>query len=519
MKEYSDIGTDEMLEWAKMNGLNLSEGQAKDLVSDKNEDIDLDEWFKQNNVAPIGEYENLSNKMKSKIQEIISSLKEEKEKQIIDEVDDRDEKDTLDEKDGKEELDENKKKEVEERKLENGEETKDKEENSDKEVEEKNEKKEENKEEETPKKDEYLAKVKKLHEMRIVDYKDQMKKDDPKVDKYFITMMYLQRNINRQRDAFIKEYGAEELTRIENEYLKEELKYEKTLNIRMEKDLTKLRELDSKLDSILDKMQNLQKSLKDGNMSLEEYNDEINSLEKDKLDTLWQINRLNPELLEEKQENLKTREMYEKKATTANVEKDKKLSMTPENKGKDKALNYNEKKQEGVAKEVHDDMINTIDNDIDYKEKRLDELRKELKGVDITTSEGKKEALGIIGEIQSLEAQKMSLEKQVDNLEKNMEADAQNYSDLKSSEDQRRDLAEEYEDMVSEVKPEEVSDDLMSQLKSQALEDPSTPEQAEEYLDKINDISDDAEKEQNDKEIETEGAEEPTLWNRRKRPY
>lgn len=519
MKEYNDIGTDEMLEWAKMNGMNMSEGKAKELVNGENTDIDLDEWFKQNNVAPIGEYENLSKKMKTKIQEIISSLKEEKEKQMAEETDERDERDTLDEKEGKEELDENKKKEVDERKHEDGEKEETDEEEKSEELENKKEEKEVENKEETPKKAEYLAKVKKLHEMKIRDYKDQMKKDDATVDKYFITMMYLQKNINRQRNAFIKEYGSEELTALENEYLKEELKYEKTLNVRMERDLNKLRQLDLKLDSILDKMQSLQKGLEDGSMSLEEYNDEINSLEKDKLDTLWQINRLNPELLEEKQENLKTRGEYEKKTTTASITKERKLDMTPENKVKTSVLEYNEGKQQGKAEEFHEDINEVMKNDIDEKEKRLDELRNKLKGVDITTPNGKKEALEIIGEIQALESQKMSQEKQLDNLEKNMGADVQNYSDLEESEIERRDSSEEFGELVEDINPSEVSDDLMSQLRNQALEEPSTPEQAEEYLDNINEISEEAEKNQDDKEKESDETEEPTLWNRRKRAY
>ena len=176
MKEYNEIGTEEMLEWAKMNGINMSEGQAKDLVSDDKDNIDLDKWFEQNNIAPIGEYENLSKKMKTKVQEIISSLKEDKQAQMIAEVDDRDEKDTLDEKDGKEELNPDKKKEVEERKRENGEkeETQGKEKNDEETVEKVDDNDRKNKEEEAPKKDGYLAKLKKLHEMKIVDYKDQL---------------------------------------------------------------------------------------------------------------------------------------------------------------------------------------------------------------------------------------------------------------------------------------------------------------------------------------------------------
>lgn len=516
MNENKEMATDELLEWARLNKINMSEGQAKDIIKDGEENIDLDEWFKQNNMTPIGEYESLSKKMKAKIQTIISSLKADGDK-VLEDSNETEENDGLDEKDGKEQLDEDKKEQVEKEKQEKGEESpedaeKDKEELTDEDKEDK----QNDEQEETPKKDEYLARVKKLHEMKIKDYKDQMRKDDPKVDKYFIAMMYLQRNINRQRAAFIKEYGDEELRKIENDYLKEELKYEKTLNMRMEKDLSKLRALDQKLDSILDRMQILQKGLEDGNISLEEYNDEINSLEKDKLDTLWQINRLNPELLEQKQENIKLREKYEKRISPENIAKKKALS--PENKAKVSAIEYSEKKQDGVAEKINQNIKDTIMKDVDEKEERLEELRKELKGIDITTPEGKKKALETIGEIQTLEAQKMSQEKQLDNLEKNMSADVQDYSDLKSSEREREDTTEEYGEMTKDIKVEEVSDDLMSQLRSQALDEPSTPEQAEQYLDNLNEISEQADKEQ-EQIKENDDIEPPTLLNRRKRPF
>ena len=73
---------------------------------------------------------------------------------------------------------------------------------------------------------------------------------------------------------------------------------------------------------------------------------------------------------------------------------------------------------------------------------------------------------------------------------------------LESSEIERQESTEEYEEITENVNPAEVSEDLMAQLKSQALEDPSTPEQAEEYLDNINEISENVEKEQDDKEKE-----------------
>lgn len=526
MKEYNEIGKDEMLEWAKMNGMSLSEGQAKELVSDENQDIDLDEWFKANDINPIGEYENISKKMKAKIKEIMESLKEEKQQELGEksESDDRDEKDNLDEKDGKEKLDENKKKEVEEaekeRQKEEGVEEPEEDKDDKDEIEEPKEQKEEQGQDETPKKDEYLAKVQKLHEMRIVDYKEQLKKDDARMDKYFITMIYLQRELNRNRNAFVKEYGDEELTALENQYLREEQKYQKTLDVRMERDLSKLRHLDEKLDSILDRMQTLQLGLERGNIDIQAYNEEINTLEKDKLDTLWQINRLNPALLEEKQDRIETRDEYEQRRVPRNIQKER--STNPELKAKQKGLDYMEKKQDGMAEKVHEDMKDRIQKDIDEKEKRLDELRKELKGIDIESTEGKKRALEVIGEIQTLEAQKASQETQQKNLEKNMGADVQSYGDLETPELERQDDTEEFQELHEEIDPDEVSTDLMAQLKSAAMEEPNTPEQAEQYLDNLTETTEDVSESRNkDGEAKEEQEDDnvPSLFNRRKRPF
>ena len=84
MEENKDIGVDELLEWAKLNHMVMSESKAKEIVDVEKsvksidafeEYIDLDEWYKENGYeSPIGEYESLSKKMKKKIKIILSEL-------------------------------------------------------------------------------------------------------------------------------------------------------------------------------------------------------------------------------------------------------------------------------------------------------------------------------------------------------------------------------------------------------------------------------------------------------------
>ena len=537
MEESKDIGVDELLEWAKLNHMVMSESKAKEIIDVENagkdidafeEYIDLDEWYKENGYeSPIGEYESLSKKMKKKINDIVKSMEEKDEKELENETDDRDEKDTLDEKDGKEELDEDKKKEVEEREKENGEDSKeDKETGEDEkenEVDVREDKNTEAKNEEELNKAEYLARVKKLHEMRLVEYKNELKKDDVNVDKHFVNMIYLQRAVNRDRQHYVKKFGEEgikELAELENKYVKEELKYEKTIYQRHEKDLASLRRLDEKLDRIMDKMESLQNGLEKGNISVNDYNEEIKALEKDKVETLWEINKLNPELIQQKQDRNVKRDEYERSITSKNMGKMPQNNLSKENNEKQKELEMGEKKQQGVAKKVKDNVMDSLEKGIDEKERRLDELKEHLKDIDVTTPKGKEEAISIINEISSLQAQQKAQQEQSENLDKNMKSGEVNYSDIKASETERIDDTEKMQETIEKIDPNNTSTDIMEQLVSQTVEDPDTPEQADEYLDNMQKIAEDAKKETEEKEEEKEEDDnEPTLWNRRKRPF
>ncbi len=510
MKKFEEYSMEEILEHLKLNGMNESARNLK-AEYDAEKTVDIKDIYENN---PISEYEGLSARLKNKIKDIIESMKEENEKEL--ESDDRDEKDNLDEKDGKEHLDEEKEKEVKERD--------DNKEEKDSEVKEKAEENEEgkkeekeNKEEETPKKDEYLAMVNKLHKMKIVDYKDQLKKDDIVVDRYFVMMMALERKINKQRAAYIKEYGAEELTYIENQNKKEEMKYEKTINRNMEVALTKLRQLEQKLDAIIDRMDVLQKSLENESISIEEYNDEINVLEQDKVDTLWQINKLNPELLAEQQENMKFREKLERKVTPNSVYKEIRKDMTPENKAKQSAMDYNSKKYEGVAEQEHKGIKKRLEIQIDEKEKALDKMRKEIQNIDIKTPEGKQKAEKQIIEYQALVASKLADEKEYDNLEKNMKYGIQNYGDINDYEKEREKNTTEFQENMEDANLKDKPTEEVASWINGVVRDPETPEQAQELIDDMNEMAEETkEKIQNNKqEIESDNDVKVRTMNRK----
>lgn len=498
---YGEFDDEEIAKLLEMRGMAQSAREVR-ANSQEVKPVDVNDIIDK---SPISEYESLSDKMKAKIKKVLESLGEESSE--------REEKETLDEKEGKEELDPEKKKELDKIKREKGEIEDDKKDKESEEVEEKDADKEESKEEETPKKDEYLAKLKKLHKMKIVDYKYQMKTDEVDVDRYYISMMVIQKNLNRQRASYIKEYGAEELVALENQYLQEENKYKRTLINNMEVALAKLRALDEKLDAILDEMSKLQQQLEDESISIDTYNDRINVLEKDKLDTLWQINRLNPELLEEKQENLKFREKLEKRMTTASIEKQKTKDMSSLNKARTTGIKYDEKAQDGVVQKANDKRELEIKEAIDEKAQRLDEIRNELKELDMNKPEDRKKAGLLIEEYHTLTESKLALEKQQEALDKNMKSAIEDYGDLKNSEEKREASTSEFSENVKEIDFSEQTPDFMKQYIDDVIPEPTNPSEARELLDNMNKITEEAREEQ--EKIEPEEDKEKTLFRKK----
>ena len=501
MYEKRDFTAEELLEHFKNNNIKLSYEVVKE-IADSGKEKSIDDVLSDEN-NPISQYESLTDKMKEKIKKIIESIKE---------PDDRDEKDTLDEKDGKEELDEDKKEQVDKRKRENGEdkEVEDKEEKTE-ETKEKGDDKKENKKEETPKKDEYLAKLEKLHKMKIVDLKYQMKTGEADVDRYYMSMIVLQRSLNRQRAAYIKAYGAEELVRLENEYLNEENKYQRTITNNMEVALAKLRALDEKLDAIFDEMLVIQQSLEDESISIDEYNDRIDALEEDKLDTLWQINKLNPELLEEIQDNQKIRGKIERKITPAFLAREKRKDMSSLNKARTSGIEYDKNKQEGKAEKSNIDRTTELELAIKEKEKRMDEIMKEIKGLDMKNPDDRKRVGLLTEELYSLNSSRLELEEQKESLEKNMKAGVQDYGDLKEPETKRKDDVKEFSEDSKKIDFTNQTPEFMDQYVNDVVE-LSDSDDAKELLENMEKIAEEAREEQEKKKDEPEESKEKTLF-------
>lgn len=142
----------------------------------------------------------------------------------------------------------------------------------------------------------YLDKVERLHELKISSYKDNIEKNKVTQDKYKLVEM-----INLEKDICnIKKLNNNIDTSIEDKYEIEEDKYETFILDNFEEDIKDVQKQNFKLDSIENKMLDLNKKLKLNTIDMVEYNERFGKLEEEKVDVVWGLTILNPSLLKEK---------------------------------------------------------------------------------------------------------------------------------------------------------------------------------------------------------------------------
>ena len=142
----------------------------------------------------------------------------------------------------------------------------------------------------------YLDKVERLHELKISSYKDNIEKNKVTQDKYKLVEM-----INLEKDICnLKKLNNNIDTSIEDKYEIEEDKYETFILDNFEEDIKDVQKQNFKLDSIENKMLDLNKKLKLNTIDMVEYNERFGKLEEEKVDVVWGLTILNPSLLKEK---------------------------------------------------------------------------------------------------------------------------------------------------------------------------------------------------------------------------
>ena len=168
----------------------------------------------------------------------------------------------------------------------------------------------------------YLDKVERLHELKISSYKDNIEKNKVTQDKYKLVEM-----INLEKDiCSIKKLNNNIDTSIEDKYEIEEDKYETFILDNFEEDIKDVQKQNLKLDSIENKMLDLNKKLKLNTIDMVEYNERFGELEEEKVDVVWGLTILNPSLLKEKHiQNTENRKFMVKELGTNALDKFKNI--------------------------------------------------------------------------------------------------------------------------------------------------------------------------------------------------
>ncbi|MDD2628324.1 MAG: hypothetical protein PHD20_05550, partial [Clostridia bacterium] len=99
------------------------------------------------------------------------------------------------------------------------------------------------------------------------------------------------------------------------------------------------------------------------------------------------------------------------------------------------------------------------------------------------------------------------------NIEENMKRGIKDFSDIDDPKKVREKETEDIEKFKEDINPHDVSSELMEQLKSTALKEPKTPEQAQKYLDEMQKIGENADEEKS-KEKEEENSHEKTIFKK-----
>ncbi len=388
-------------EYLNLNGIKMKD-QTKQKIDEIEQyiDPDIEVWYKSNNMQ--GAITTLKDaKMKKRIEELKVKLSRKGSKVLglKDETDKEKIKKDIDEALEQSEKQENKTEKNNKEKTEKESEEKDiaednqgvgnsankdsKEEKSSVKEGKENKKQEQDKpktaEERKKEEQEYLDKLIKLHSEKMKVYKDQRKRDKlVPSDSDLIFMIRLQQEINKGRVKYEKEYGKEELTKILNKHFKEEKKEESKILEEHQKKIDKLEDLNKQLDEVLGKIEALEYQMSRGQISIEDYENEKEFLQKQKVETLWDINEMDPAMLAEEEMKFKENENFQNKAFGQGFEKQQRKDLDMKNFRTSKDLEQTKKEQQGEIKETNEAMEERHKRSIDNKEETIDELQSKI---------------------------------------------------------------------------------------------------------------------------------------------
>lgn len=246
---------------------------------------------------------------------------------------------------------------------------------------------------------EYLDKLTKLHEEKMKTYNDQIKNHKLiPTDKELILMVKLQQEINKGRDKYEREYGTEELNKLMNKNFSEEKKEEKEVLNDHQKKIDELEKLNNDLDKVLGEIEILEYQMSKGQISVTDYDQKKEMLQKEKIKTLWDINKMNPEILAEEEKQLSENEKYKTNVLGETFEKEQKKDLNIQNTSKFKENNEIKDSQKEEIGENKQEIEKRQKVAIDNKEQTIEDIK-----VKIATTTDENEIIEMTEQVAGLE--------------------------------------------------------------------------------------------------------------------
>ncbi len=342
---------------------------------------------------------------------------------------------------------------------------------------------------------EYLQKLINLHEEKMKMYKEQRKKEKlVPTEKELVFMVRLEQEIRHEKSKYEKKYGKEELSTLINKNFKEEKKQETKIMEDHQKKIDELEELNKKLDENLAKIEALEYQMTRGQISIEDYEKEKETLQKSKLEILWDINEMDPAILAAEEKEFAENEKYKEVAFRENYDKEQKKDLNDRNRATYNEIEKSKVNQKDKVAENKEEIEDRQQKAIDNKEDTIDELKTK-----IANTEDPDKVIAMTDQVTALEQEKevskeqskMATGKEEVSYSEIKEPDKVQESlttELENAMVEFKDVIEKQEELTKDIAPEDSKKEknpFVENLKKSVVDIDSNPNAAKEYLEAI----------------------------------
>lgn len=220
---------------------------------------------------------------------------------------------------------------------------------------------------------EYLDKLIELHEIKMKTYIEQ-KKNAKLVpsEKDIVYMIMLQKEINNGKAKYENEFGKEALEELINKNFKDENIEKKAILEEHQIKINDFEKLNEKLDEIVKKIASLETARIENRISESDYNNSKEYYNLEKLDTIWDINQMDPAMLAREEKEFAENEKLADTVLGANYKTEFQNSLDQTNYHQSKIESATIKEQDGSiienkqqTEEIHEEEQKNIEENIE----------------------------------------------------------------------------------------------------------------------------------------------------------